>query len=137
MVIGVVILGVAPCDDAPPAAVARSGRRHRVLSIVSMLVLRQAGATVTSSGVPSEAVDLIDLQAPDVVITDLHMPKHDGIWLLEKVKARLPGVPVILVSGYIDEPQLGRLRRLGFADVLAKPLPVSELANTVARVVGV
>lgn len=102
-----------------------------------VLVLRQAGATVTSSGVPSEAVDLIDLQAPDVVITDLHMPKHDGIWLLEKVKARLPDVPVILVSGYIDEPQLGRLRRLGFADVLAKPLPVSELANTVARVVGV
>ena len=84
-----------------------------------------------------EALQAIPLTNPQVICTDLHMPKHDGIWLLEKVKARLPGVPVILVSGYIDEPQLGRLRRLGFADVLAKPLPVSELANTVARVVGV
>jgi CheY-like chemotaxis protein len=101
-----------------------------------VLVLRQAGAAVTSSGIASEAVQLMDLQAPDVVITDLQMPTHDGVWLLRETKARLPGVPVILVSGYIDEPQLGRLRRLGFADVLAKPLPVSELASTVARVVG-
>jgi CheY-like chemotaxis protein len=101
-----------------------------------VVVLRQEGATVTASGVASEAVDLIDLHPPDVVVTDLHMPKHDGVWLLEQIKSRMPDVPVILVSGYIDDRQLGRLRALGFADVLAKPLPVAELANTVARVVG-
>ena len=101
-----------------------------------VLLLRQAGATVTSSGIASEAVGLIDLQSPDVVITDLHMPAHDGIWLLREIKARLPRVPVILVSGHIDDAHLGQLRGLGFADVLAKPLPVSELANTVARVIG-
>jgi CheY-like chemotaxis protein len=100
-----------------------------------VVVLRQAGATVTSSGVASEALELIDLQAPDVVVTDLHMPTHDGVWLLRQVKARLPGVPVILVSGYIDDAQLAKLRRLGFADVLAKPLPVSELTHTVERVI--
>lgn len=100
-----------------------------------VVVLRQAGATVTSSGVASEALELIDLQAPDVVVTDLHMPTHDGVWLLRQVKARLPGVPVILVSGYIDDAQLAQLRRLGFADVLAKPLPVSELTHTVERVI--
>jgi CheY-like chemotaxis protein len=91
---------------------------------------------VTASGVASEAVDLIDLHPPDVVVTDLHMPKHDGVWLLEQIKSRMPDVPVILVSGYIDDRQLGQLRALGFADVLAKPLPVAELANTVARGVG-
>lgn len=101
-----------------------------------VVVLRQAGATVTSSGVASEAVKLIDLCAPDVVITDLQMPTHDGIWLLREIKARLPGVPVIVVSGHIDSARLVHLRRLGFADVLAKPLPLSELTKTVARVVG-
>ena len=99
-------------------------------------VLRETGATVTSSGVASEAVKLIDLQSPDVVITDLRMPAHDGIWLLGELKARLPGVPVIVVSGHIEETWPSHLRRLGFADVLTKPLPLSELAHAVARAIG-
>ena len=96
-------------------------------------VLRQAGARVMSSGVASEAVELIDLQAPDVVITDLHMPVHDGIWLLQEFKSRMPGTPVILVSGHLDESGRGNLLRLGFADILMKPLPLSDLAGAVAR----
>jgi DNA-binding NtrC family response regulator len=101
-----------------------------------VVVLQQAGATVTSSGLASEAVKLIDLQAPDAVVTDLQMPTHDGTWLLREIKARLPGVPVIAVSGQIDVVGLVDLRRLGFADVLAKPLGLSELTEAVARILG-
>jgi two-component system C4-dicarboxylate transport response regulator DctD len=98
-------------------------------------VLRQAGASVMSSGVASEAVGLIELQPPDVVITDLRMPGHDGIWLLRELKARNPGLPVILISGHVEESRRGKLLELGFANVLTKPLPLSDLANAVARVV--
>ena len=99
-------------------------------------VLQQAGAQVMSSGIASEAVELSDLQAPDVVITDLHMPTHDGIWLLREFKARMPATPVILISGYLDEPGRVKLLRFGFADILMKPLPLSDLASAVARAVG-
>ena len=99
-------------------------------------VLRQAGARVMSSGIASEAVGLSDLQTPDVVITDLHMPVHDGIWLLRQFKSRMPAVPVILVSGHLDESGRADLIRLGFADILMKPLPLSDLANAVTRAVG-
>jgi two-component system, NtrC family, response regulator HydG len=99
-------------------------------------VLRQAGADVMSSGIASEAVELSDLQAPDVVLTDLDMPTHDGIWLLREFKSRMPAIPVVLVSGYVDESRRGHLFQLGFADILMKPLSLSELATTVARVVG-
>jgi len=101
-----------------------------------VVVLQQAGATVTSSGLASEAVNLIDLEVPDAVVTDVQMPTHDGIWLLREIKARLPGVPVIAVSGHIDVVALVDLQRLGFADVLTKPLGLSELTKAVARVVG-
>ena len=97
-------------------------------------VLRQAGATVTSSGLATEAVALIDLQTPNVVVTDLRMPGHDGIWLLRELKSRLPSVPVIAVSGYVEPADRDELLGLGFAEVLAKPLPLSDLATTVARV---
>lgn len=98
-------------------------------------VLRKAGAAVTSSGVATEAVALIDLQPPDVVITDLRMPEHDGIWLLGQLKARIPAVPVIVVSGHIEPASRDHLLALGFADVLTKPLPLSDLTTIVARVV--
>jgi CheY-like chemotaxis protein len=99
-------------------------------------VLRQAGASVMSTGMASEAVGLIELQLPDVVITDLNMPGHDGIWLLRELKARSPGLPVILISGPVEESRRDKLVELGFANVLTKPLPLSDLANAVARVVG-
>jgi CheY-like chemotaxis protein len=99
-------------------------------------VLRQAGASVMSSGVAREAVGLIELQPADVVITDLRMPGHDGIWLLGELKARSPGLPVILISGHVEESRRDKLLELGFANVLTKPLPLSDLASAVARVVG-
>ena len=97
-------------------------------------VLRHAGAAVTSSGVATEALALIDLQTPHVVVTDLRMPGHDGIWLLHELKSRLPSVPVIAVTGHVGSAERDGLLRLGFAEVLAKPLPLSDLATTVARV---
>ena len=99
-------------------------------------VLQDAGAAVVSSGLAAEAVELIDLQAPDAVVTDLQMPEHDGIWLLKELTARLPGVPVIAVSGHLHDAGLVDLQRLGFFDVLAKPIGLSLLSKTVARAAG-
>lgn len=99
------------------------------------MVLRQAGATVMSSGVPTEAIGLIEPQPPDVVITDFRMPGHDGIWLLRELKARRPDLPVILISGHVEESRRDDLLELGFANVLMKPLPLTDLASAVARVV--
>jgi CheY-like chemotaxis protein len=101
-----------------------------------VFVLQDAGATVVSSGLAREAVQLIDLQAPDAIITDLQMPERDGIWLLEQVRARLPNVPVIAVSGHRELAGRVNPQRLGFAEVLPKPVGLSELIKAVARAVG-
>ena len=101
------------------------------------LVLQEAGATVVSSGRAAEAVELVDLEIPDAVVTDLDMPERDGMWLLGEISARLPGVPVIAVSGHVDDfDSRVNVKRRGFADVLAKPIGLSELTKAVARSVG-
>jgi CheY-like chemotaxis protein len=107
-----------------------------IVRALYVYVLQEAGAAVVSSGLATEALQLIDLQAPDAVVTDLKMPEHDGIWLLEELRARLPGVPVIAVSGRLHDAGLVDLRRLGFFDVLAKPIGLSVLTETVARAAG-
>ena len=84
-------------------------------------MLRQDGATVTSSGEATEAIQLADLQRPDVVVTDLKMPVHDGVWLLKDLKVRMPAVPVILVSGYVDPRAQENFLSLGFTAIVTKP----------------
>jgi len=100
------------------------------------LLLTSSGYEVWEAGNGKGVADLYQQQHPDVVITDLHMPTHDGIWLLREFKARMPATPVILISGYLDEPGRVKLLRFGFADILMKPLPLSDLASAVARAVG-
>jgi CheY-like chemotaxis protein len=98
------------------------------------IVLREAGAVVTASGTAKEAVQLAELHPPDVVVTDVRMPGHDGIWLLHQLKSRMPTIPVIVVTGAPDAPSLDELQRLGFAEILRKPVVLSRLAATVAHV---
>lgn len=106
----------------------------RVRGLYAM-VLREAGATVTASGAATEAVQLADLHPPDVVVTDLRMPGHDGVWLLQELKRRMPALPVIVVTGGLEGPGRDDLLSLGFAETLRKPLVLAHLAVTVAHVV--
>src|SRR5262245_48301417 len=99
------------------------------------IVLREAGATVTASGTAAEAVQLADLQPTDVVVTDLRMPGHDGIWLLRQLKSHMPTMPVIVVTGDTEAPGDEDLRSLGFAKVLRKPLILSCLTAAVSDAV--
>jgi CheY-like chemotaxis protein len=107
----------------------------RVRGLYAM-VLREAGATVTASGAATEAVQLADLHVPDVVVTDLGMPGHDGVWLLQELKRRMQALPVIVVTGGLEGLGRDDLLNLGFAETLRKPMVLSHLAATVARVVG-
>lgn len=51
-----------------------------------------------------EALDVIALQKPDVVVTDLNMPRMDGIELTRKITVMFPSIPVVMLSLYTDEP---------------------------------
>lgn len=67
---------------------------------------------------------------PDLIITDLDMPKLDGIGLLEQVRAHFPAetfLPVLVLTGY-SEPHLKRRALLaGASDLLFKPFDAHEI----------
>jgi CheY-like chemotaxis protein len=105
----------------------------RVRGLYTM-VLREAGAMVTTSRTAVEAVQLADLQRTDIVVTDLRMPGRDGVWLLQQLKADMATLPVIVITGDAETPSDEDLRNLGFAQVLRKPLILSCLTPTVSDV---
>ncbi len=70
---------------------------------------------------------------PDVVLTDLDMPRLDGIQLCEKLRASDPELPVILVTAHDDAPSILRGLRAGVDEYLTKPLDLELVLFSLRR----
>lgn len=87
---------------------------------------------------PSEALELLVNQRPDVLLLDLMMPKVNGFDILRAMRAdaKLRHIPVIVLTSSSDAENKLQALELGATDFLAKPVDSSELAlrlrNTLA-----
>jgi len=99
-------------------------------------LLEAAGAHVTTASSADEAIDILDVEPPHVVVTDLGMPRVDGYQLLERIRAhRNPLVrhlPAAALTAYARSDDRVRALRAGFHIHLAKPVDPAELVAAVA-----
>jgi DNA-binding response OmpR family regulator len=82
-----------------------------------------------------EASGLLSTWRPDLVVTDLDMPRLDGRGLLERVRSLLPGTPVIVVSARASASAFA-VEGLGDVDFFAKPVPVDALLARIHVLLG-
>jgi DNA-binding NtrC family response regulator len=85
---------------------------------------------VTAPGVP-EAVALLETTPVDVVITDLKMPKVDGLDLVRHVRGRFSDVGIIMITGYASIESAVTAVKEGAENYLAKPFTDAELRSAV------
>jgi len=95
-------------------------------------LLRGQGYEVIEAGDGNEAVAFLDGVAIDLVITDMVLPKINGLHLVSLIHARRPGIPIVLMSGYLSE-RAGKIILDGSADFFQKPVRPSALVRTVQR----
>jgi DNA-binding response OmpR family regulator len=81
-----------------------------------------------------EALALIAERAPDIVVSDLHMPEMDGLELVEAVRRQFAFLPVILMTAHGSEETAVQALRKGAANYVAKRNLAGELVDTVLRV---
>ena len=98
-------------------------------------LLRGEGYEVIEAGDGNEAVAFLDGFAIDLVITDMVLPKINGLHLVSLIQARRPGIPIVLMSGYLSEKgrknYLGRIggffskacQTIGFSPDCSTPAP--------------
>lgn len=81
--------------------------------------------------------DLEEIQ-PDLIVTDIMMPKLDGLRLCEAIQNRMEtkNIPFIFVSSKFDERTVQRGRAIGARYFIAKPFELETLVNCVAKVLG-
>src|SRR5689334_15017306 len=91
-------------------------------------LLRQEGYAVDAAADGPSALELASERPPDVVVTDLKMPKMDGVELLKKLREQDPDLPVIVVTAFGDVASAVNAMRAGAEDYLTKPVDFDALA---------
>ena len=74
--------------------------------------------------------------SPDLVITDILMPKMDGLEVVELLKSEQPDVPVIVASGTTDLNLIEEAVHQHANRILKKPFEVDQLLDSVAELLG-
>jgi CheY-like chemotaxis protein len=101
---------------------------------VWMELLHEEGYTAIGAADGLEAAELAHDLLPDLVLLDLHMPRASGWDFLEYLKAR-PGtlsIPIVILSGYLDEAPDVTTSGLNIVRRIAKPIPLADFVQIVA-----
>ena len=126
----------APCQAAIPGSVdtRRDAGRHRILLVdddhsvreVTAQMLQELGFAVSEADGGAEALSLLDSGlAIDLLLADFAMPGMNGGELARTVRARLPKLPVVFLTGYAELCELG----LEGYSVIQKPFREQQLAS--------
>jgi len=97
-------------------------------------VLRDRGYRVICASSGSEALAALD--GVDVVVTDLSMPGMDGLELVSQIAARMPALPVILLTAHGSDNLVRIASSRGACGCLSKPFDIDEIARVVERAVS-
>jgi len=95
--------------------------------------LRMSGFKVVCAGDGEEALRCMEMHDIALVVSDVQMRPMDGVTLLRRVKARLPELPVVLMTAYGTIQRAVSAMREGAADYLVKPFEASVLVEMVTR----
>jgi putative two-component system response regulator len=76
---------------------------------------------------------ILEKVTPDLILLDIEMPEMNGFEALERLKANnsYSGIPVVFLSGYIDDEIKARGLELGVADFVSKPFVIPTLLNSI------
>jgi len=99
--------------------------------------LEFAGYSVLMARDGQEGLELAQAQHPDLIISDIVMPKVDGFDLLRAILAEktTESIPVIFTTALADKSSVREGMNLGAADYITKPFHTEDLLNTVSEVI--
>ena len=106
--------------------------------MIAARCLKQRGCRVLEAPDGAAALELFDRYGPpDLVLTDLLMPRMGGAELARRIRARWPRLPILFMSGYAED----YLRRAGSVDagehIIEKPFGSETLVRSVAEALRV
>jgi len=97
-------------------------------------VLEQAGAIVNSFESGMDALQAIETEIPDIIVSDIGMPEMDGYMLMQQIRLLELGrqIPAIALTAYAGEFDRQQALLAGFQQHLSKPIEPNEIVNAIS-----
>ncbi len=91
---------------------------------------------VANDGV--EGVEKVQTFKPDVIISDIVMPRMSGFEMFKKLKSstETASIPFLFITGFQDERVLAEARKIGVFGILQKPIDLEQIENRVSALLG-
>jgi two-component system nitrogen regulation response regulator GlnG len=106
---------------------------HSIRFVLERALTREQLVVRTFSTARDVIAALDDRDEPQVLVSDIRMPGGSGIELLSRVKARLPGLPVIVMTAYSDIDSAVSAFQGGAFEYLPKPFDVPKAVDLIRR----
>ncbi|HZQ15348.1 MAG TPA: response regulator [Gaiellaceae bacterium] len=118
--------------NGPLVLVVDDDPRVRELVRVS---LELEGYSVREAGSAEEALEVLEDQAPELVLLDVVMPGIDGWQMLQRMQERHGSIPVIMFSGKVDESSAAEAEERGARGFVGKPFDPAQLIERAKQLV--
>ena len=105
------------------------------MRLVLAAMLKKEGYEVTSASDGQEALQILRSGPVSAVITDLKMPRIDGMGLLDRVNSEYPDIPVIIITAHGTVATAVEALKKGALDYITKPFELEELKSVVSKAI--
>ena len=101
-----------------------------------LLALEDAGFRVMQASDGIEGLEALRNEAPDVIITDINMPRLDGFGFIEQVRSdpRYRATPILVLTTESETDRKDRAKKLGATGWIVKPFNTAKLVEAIRRV---
>ncbi len=108
----------------------------RTMRDMLLLMLSDAGYRVVQAEDGMHGLEVLAGETPDVIVTDINMPRLDGFGFIEKVRhdAKYRALPILVLTTESDAEKKDRARRAGATGWIVKPFDPTKLVAAVRRV---
>jgi two-component system phosphate regulon response regulator PhoB len=106
--------------------------------VLTRAVLEEAGYRVLGAGSADEARELLAVERPDLVLTDIELPGDSGLDLVREIAQdpRTASIPVIVLTAHVTAETRVAAFEAGSTDFLTKPVDIRELVLRVGAILA-
>lgn len=98
--------------------------------------LTQQGHQILTADSGAAALDVLKGARVDLILTDMRMPQMDGLDLVVQVRKALPQVPIVLMTGFVED-RVREVQKYNLSATLNKPFTIDQMNDVVGKILGV